>query len=126
MCSNIASALEARKSQLGSEKEWYSFRIPEMKLLMQMEDAAMQVAGQIYYTNSAIEKALEKVSEERKIEIQYEDFCEDSEKYYQLLQIKFKKQGYYISENYYGNSKFEVTKKEYQPEIEKKLLNTTL
>ncbi len=122
ICSNIASALEARKRQLGSEHEWYSFRIPEMKRLMQMEDMAMQVAGQIYYTNSAIEKALEKVSEERKIEMQYEDFCEDPEKYYQLLKTKLRKQGCHISDNYFGKSKFEVTRKKYQPEIEKSYL----
>lgn len=118
-CSNIVSVLEARKRQMLDIKEWYSFRIPEMKELIQLEDPAMQAAGQIYYTNSAIEKALEHVADERKIEIQYEDFCEAPEKYYHLLRTKLARQDFHIAEKYCGESRFGITRKECKSEVEK-------
>lgn len=116
--SNIASALEARKRQLGDSKEWYSFRIPEMKQLMQLDDPAIQVAGQISCTNDAIEKALENVAEERKIEIQYEDFCKEPETYYHLLRAKLDRQGFPIAEKYCGESGFRITRNVCKPETE--------
>lgn len=116
-CTNIASILEARKRQLGDEKKWYSFRIPEMQDLLKYEEPAMQAAGQVYYINKRIEESLKNVSEERKMEVKYEDFCENPEKYYFELREKLLKQGYEISNAYCGEKKFFVTRGECSQKI---------
>ncbi|WP_273150347.1 sulfotransferase [Methylophaga thiooxydans] len=72
---NVASMLEARKRQLGSEKEWYSFKIPEYEILKDMEPV-QQVAGQYYFINKAIRQGISQVSGDRKLIINYEHFCE--------------------------------------------------
>lgn len=116
---NIASILEARKRQLGDEKKWYSFRIPEMKQLLEFDDPVMQAAGQAYYINQALDKSLASVSEERKLEIQYEDFCADPESYYYILRDKLLSQGYEISDVYCGEKEFAVTREDYDERIKK-------
>lgn len=85
---------------------------------MKLDNPAMQVAGQIFYVNQAIERGLEKVSEERKLEIQYEDFCQNPEKYYYLLREKLRKQNYEISDKYCGEKEFNITRKKMDLEIE--------
>ncbi len=115
--SNIASILEARKRQLGDITKWYSFRIPEMPELLKLEDPVMQAAGQRYYINRAVGNSLLNVSEERKLEIKYEDFCRNPEAVYQMLRDKLKKQGCDISETYQGQKSFTITRDKVAPEI---------
>lgn len=71
---NVASVLEARKHQLGSEASWYSFKIPEYEELKNL-DPITQAAGQIHYINKAVSEGMAKVADQRKIIVQYEDFC---------------------------------------------------
>jgi len=71
---NVASILEARRRQLGSEKEWYSFKIPEYPQLKDL-DPITQTSGQLHYINKAVTLGMSKVAEERKLIVQYEDFC---------------------------------------------------
>jgi hypothetical protein len=71
---NVASILEARKRQLGSENEWYSFKIPEYPQLKDL-DPVTQSAGQLHCINKAVTLGMSKVAEERKLIVQYEDFC---------------------------------------------------
>jgi hypothetical protein len=73
---NVASILDARRRQLGSDKEWYSFRIPEYPLLKNLPPVA-QAAGQVHYINRAITQGLAKVANSRKLLVTYEEFCED-------------------------------------------------
>jgi len=73
---NVASILEARKRQLGSENEWYSFKIPEYPQLKHLESIA-QSAGQLHYINKALEQGMATVDESRKLVVQYEDFCQN-------------------------------------------------
>lgn len=72
---NLASILDARNRQLGSEREWYSFKIPEYPQL-KMLDPISQCAGQLHYINKAVTKGLATVDETRKLVVQYEDFCQ--------------------------------------------------
>lgn len=74
--SNVASILEARKRQFGSEKVWYSFKIPEYPELKDL-DPVTQCAGQLHYTNKAIKKGMATLDETRKLEVQYDDFCQN-------------------------------------------------
>lgn len=73
---NVASILEARKRQLGSEKEWYSFKIPEYSKLKDL-DPVTQSAGQLHYINTAVTKGMATVSESRKLVVHYEEFCQN-------------------------------------------------
>lgn len=84
---NITSILGARKRQLGSEKEWYSFKIPEYLQLKDL-DPITQSAGQLHYINSAITKGMATVDESRKILVQYEDFCDNPKQVFEDLTMK--------------------------------------
>ncbi len=72
--SNVASVLEARKRQLGNEAAWYSFRIPEYEELKDL-NPVLQAAGQVTYINKAVSAGMSRVSEERKLVVDYERFC---------------------------------------------------
>lgn len=117
----IDSVLEARKRQLGDEKKWYSFHIPEMNLLQKYDNPATQVAGQVYYIHQAIERELVHLPEERKVLISYEDFCENPQKYYCELQQKLYKQGYDIEKEYRGKTRFDITRKKTSDKAQKGL-----
>jgi hypothetical protein len=107
---NIKSAIEARKRQLGSIYRWYSFKIPEYYDLIKIDDPVKQIAGQIFYINRAISKGLLQVDEIRKVTVQYEDFCDHPEKYYDEIVEKLKCQGCYIKSNYNGPKYFKITR----------------
>ncbi len=84
---NIASVLKARQRQLGSESEWYSFKIPEYDQLKGLPPVS-QATGQIHYINQAISRGLENVASHRKITVHYEEFCRNPESLYQELTDK--------------------------------------
>lgn len=72
--SNVASILEARKRQLGSENEWHSFKIREYRQLKDLDPVA-QSAGQLHYINKAVTQGMAAVSASRKLVVGYEEFC---------------------------------------------------
>lgn len=84
---NIASVLKARERQLGSTKKWYSFKIPEYQALKSL-DPISQVAGQVQYINKAVTNGLFDVKPERKLHVQYEDFCQNPKKIFDQLTQK--------------------------------------
>jgi len=108
---NMEAVLEARKRQLGSERSWYSFKIPEYDSLKKL-DPVLQAAGQIYYINHNIEKGLEKLEDGRKMKISYEEFCVSPEKYYFELREKVMAQGYALPGEYRGREGFVPSRKE--------------
>jgi len=71
---NVASILEARRRQHGSEKAWYSFKIPEYPRLKDLSPVA-QAAGQVHYINRGVTRGLAKVAAARKLVVEYEAFC---------------------------------------------------
>ena len=83
--SNVASILDARRRQLGDEKQWYSFKIPEYEQLQGL-DAITQSAGQLYYINKAVDKGMNEVDESRKLVINYEDFCSNPKRVFLDIQ----------------------------------------
>ena len=72
---NAQSLLKARESFFSDIRQWYSFK-PAEYIELKSKDPYHQVAGQVFYTNEAIENGLELIGDERAIEVQYEDFCE--------------------------------------------------
>lgn len=103
---NTQSVLEARRRQYGTDKEWYSFMIPEYEELIKIQDMQEQVRKQIVYMNRAIERGLQKVSDNKKLSIKYENFCASPSDVYQDIYIKLKKQGFNITEQYKGVKQF--------------------
>lgn len=102
---NVASALDARRRQLGDERHWYSFDIPEKESLRELEPVA-QVAGQIHYINQAIERGLQSVEESRKMTVQYEDFCANPKAVFDTLVHKLGWQDCH----YTGAERFDVSR----------------
>lgn len=103
---NIASALNARKRQLGSIDKWYSFKIPEYHELKNLNPYE-QVAGQVHYNNQAIEKGLAGVAEHKKITVNYEDFCANPRAIFEELKVKLGIE----EQEYYGVDKFNISRK---------------
>ncbi len=78
---NIQSALEARKRQYGDINAWYSFKIKEFPELKNL-DPLESVAGQIAAINRSVEQGLAGLPENRKLVVQYEDFGQRPEYYF--------------------------------------------
>jgi len=107
---NVASVLEARKRQLGSEEEWYSFKIPEYEQL-KGQAPMMQAAGQVHYINKAVTDGLEGVDQSRKLVVQYEDFCDNPGRVFAELKEKLVVNGHTVEQDYNLQARFEVTRK---------------
>lgn len=112
---NIESALQARKRQLGSINEWYSFKIPEYDDLIN-RDPYEQVAGQIYYTNKAIEKSLSKIPQHKQLTVNYEQFCQSPETVFYQLQDKLADNGCQWRKQYDLQDQFELTRPQVKDE----------
>lgn len=104
---NVASVLDARKRQLGSETAWYSFKIPEFEELRTL-DPIPQVAGQVQSINCAISAGLDTVAAERKLVVQYETFCADPAACYQQILAKLGLQE--SASDYAGPASFSTTR----------------
>lgn len=102
---NVASVLEARKRQLGSEKAWYSFKIPEYE---QLKDAnpITQAAGQVHYINKAVAQGISIVDESRRLVVEYEEFCTNPRKVFDELTTKLGLSGCH----YLGAEKFHISR----------------
>lgn len=107
---NIASMLAARKRQLGSEEEWYSFKIPEYELLKDMKPV-QQCAGQLYFINKAIDEGMRHLPDENKMLVDYKDFCKRPASFYQELVAKLKVEN---PEPYSGSERFNSTRNDMQ------------
>lgn len=104
---NVASVLDARKRQLGSESAWYSFKIPEYELIKNLDPIA-QTAGQICFINKAIEHGLANVTKSRKLVISYEEFCSDPERIFQQIKQKL---NLGQAHSYQGPASFDLSRK---------------
>ena len=81
---NVASVLDARRRQLGTETAWYSFRIPEFDALQGL-DPVTQAAGQVWAINRAVGEGMSRVADSRRLCISYEGFCSDPALVFQEL-----------------------------------------
>jgi len=105
---NIASILEARKRQLGSEKEWYSFKIPEYDRLKDL-DPLTQSTRQLQSIIRAVELGMSSVRKDNRIIVQYEDFCDNPGQIFAELITKLNMGS--DEHQYQGVKKFERTRK---------------
>ena len=98
--------LAERECHLGSREAWYSFDISEKEEMMKL-GAVEQAAGQVACINRAVEKGLMGVSEERKLVVQYEDFCTSPESYFNKLKERLSEQGYNVDVPYLSEKEFD-------------------
>jgi len=102
---NVASVLDARKRQLGSEEAWYSFDIPEKEELMRLGPKE-QAMGQVIAINNAVDRGLAHVDESRKMVVQYEDFCGKPKRFFAEMVSKVG----FEDIAYNGPEKFNITR----------------
>lgn len=106
LTTNVASALEARRRQLGSEAAWYSFRIPEYEALLGL-DPVSQVAGQIHFINRAVDAGMAAIADDRKLIVSYENFCCDPSLIFETLRERL---GLSADADYEGAVNFRVSR----------------
>ena len=114
---NIQSLLEARIKYFGDRRAWYSFKPREYGKLKEL-DPFSQVAGQVFYTNNAVEQGLHQIDMSRQLHISYEELCDGPEKIYSQITEKLAQQGCRIEGNYTGHKKFHSTNKTRLPKEE--------
>ncbi|MDW2309497.1 sulfotransferase [Vibrio sp. 1075] len=76
-----------RKFYPGDETIWWSVKPKEYDILKSLP-FLQQIAGQVFFTELAIESQLKNVPEDRKLIIDYEDLCSHPEKFLQQLEVK--------------------------------------
>lgn len=103
---NMQSLLLARQKYYGDRNVWWSVKPKEINKLTRM-DSYNQIAGQVYFTNKAIEESLMEMPAGNKVEILYEDFCQSPEKYYHIIREKYNLHDYELPVDYHGISSFQ-------------------
>ena len=76
---------------------------------MENFDPFHQVAGQVFYTNRAIENGLKQVDVSRWLEITYDAFCESPQVVYEQIADKLDFIGYSLRPIYQDPQRFEST-----------------
>jgi len=89
---NIQSALEARKRQFGDINTWYSFKIKEYPHLKDL-DPLESVAEQISAINRSVKQGIADLPDHKKLIVQYEDFCQRPEFYFNEITSRLVEQG---------------------------------
>lgn len=107
---NIQSLMKARMDYYGDLRGWYSFKPPEYSDLKN-KSPYEQIAGQIFFTNRAIEEGLKAVAPERILKVSYEQFCQSPECVFEKIRNKFSLQGYPSDWVYKGPEMFTDTNK---------------
>lgn len=107
---NMQSILLAREKYYGDMNIWWSVKPKEYVTLKDM-DLYHQIAGQVYYTNQAIEDALAKLPDKNIIKIEYENFCRSPRYIYSELVSKYGANNLAIQEKYNGVEYFNVSDK---------------
>ncbi|MDY0222515.1 MAG: sulfotransferase [Desulfobacterium sp.] len=100
----MQSSLQSRRKYYSRDDIWWSVKPKEYEWLSSM-DVYHQVAGQVLFTEKAIDDQLSTVEEKRKLICNYESICADPNQFYLMLKSKFNDLGhplseYYIKENF--------------------------
>ena len=103
---NAQSLLEAREKFYGDQNQWYSFKPIEYPMLKDLAPHH-QVAGQVYFTNRAVQQGISEIEKINGLSISYEEFCNFPEKIYQELRERLNLFGYDLASQYTGPKSFE-------------------
>jgi hypothetical protein len=105
---NMQSIYLARKEYYNDVNIWWSVKPKEFDKLKGM-DIYHQIAGQVFFTNKAIESAFEKISASNKIVINYEQFCKKPAEFYEKTIRLYALSKYKINSEYNGSESFIVS-----------------
>lgn len=105
---NVQSLIESRERYFGDRSAWYSIKPKEYVKLKDL-DPIEQIAGQVYFTNRAIEEGVGQIDTFRKLVVDYEEFCQNPEGLFAQLAERFSQQGYYTQWEYTGPEQFRTT-----------------
>ena len=86
------SILESRERYCGSRKGWWSLKPPGYHDWLHMSPIE-QVAAQVVYTERAVLEGMKQISTDRKMKIDYADFCMDPESIFREIAGKYKNLG---------------------------------
>ena len=112
---NIQSLLEARLRYYGDRRAWYSIKPREYDLLQDLEPVE-QVAGQVFFTNGAIERDLGRIAASRGLVVDYEEFCQQPVQVFEQIKSRFSQQGFRADWDYTGPDHFHSTNQIRLPE----------
>jgi hypothetical protein len=107
---NAQSLLLSRKKFFNSYERWYSFKPPQYSELIK-KDPFYQVAGQVYYTNRAVEEGLSDILGERVLRVEYNQFCDSPRFVFEQVVKCFVQMDFKPGWNYEGVNKFNITDK---------------
>jgi len=105
---NIQSVLETRVRYYGDQRAWVGAKPRELHMLQAL-DPFEQVAGQLYFTNRAIEEGLGQIDAARGLRVSYEEFCTAPERVFNQIIEKLSQQGYRVNWSYTGPEQFQST-----------------
>jgi len=105
---NIQSLLEARDRYFGDRQSWYSIKPREYEMLRSFPPIE-QVAGQVYFTNNAIERGLAQIDPARSLTVGYESFCAEPSSVFSQIVDRFTQQGCPVDWPYIGPQRFHDT-----------------
>ena len=89
---NAQSLILAREKYYNNRDQWYSFKPPEYAML-KSESPIDQVAGQVIFTQKAVEQGLQAVPDKNKVTIRYEEFCNDPKATLKMIDAKWRELG---------------------------------
>ncbi|MDL1963291.1 MAG: sulfotransferase [Deltaproteobacteria bacterium] len=113
----MQSILNSREKYYGTRSTWWSVKPKEYDQLKDM-DLYHQIAGQVYFTEIAIEKGLQYVSDRNQLTIEYEFLCEDPKAVYRRIVEKYAVLGCDLDPEYNGPKLFVYDKKIRLPQEE--------
>lgn len=103
----MQSILLAREHYYGNRGTWWSVKPGEYQLLKEM-DIYHQIAGQVYYTEKAINTGLQNIPEPHRLRIDYESFCADPKAIYAAIRTKYSKLACTLPADCHAPSSFEA------------------
>lgn len=88
----LQSVLLARRKFYGTDCLWFSVRPKEYEWLKDL-DPIHQIAGQVFFTEKAIDEELAEIEDTRKLICTYEDICDNPKGMYDQLRTKLTHRG---------------------------------
>lgn len=104
----MQSIYMAREKYYGDIKKWWSVKPQEFEQLKD-KDIYYQIAGQVYYTEKALEKELKQIPEDNKIVITYEEFCDNPIIFLDKIKAIYKKNNCELTVKEYSINNFQST-----------------
>ena len=99
----------SRLENYGSKEAWFSVKPREFKYLAKL-DVYHQIAGQVYYTERAIEEGLAQIPEDRHIRTDYEGFCSNPRSLYMKMVDRYLALGCELDDCYNGPEEFKSSR----------------